>query len=135
MLNKVILIGNTTKDVEIHTTSSGKKIGNLDIAVQRDFKNSNGERETDFFKVVLFEKQAELCFQYLKKGNKIAVTGKLQNRTYEGNDGVKRTVTEVIAESVEFLTPRENKAESETTSVKKTRPQLEPIQEDMDLPF
>ncbi len=133
-MNKIILIGNVTKDPKLEETASGVSVCKFSIAVNRDYKK-DGERETDFFNVVCWREKAEVCAQYLKKGNKAAITGRLENRTYEGNDGVKRTVTDIIAEGVEFLTPKENGTESgATTSVKKTRPQLEPIDDNM-LPF
>jgi len=106
-MNKIILIGNVTKDPKLEETASGVSVCKFSIAVNRDYKK-DGERETDFFNVVCWREKAEVCAQYLKKGNKAAITGRLENRTYEGNDGVKRTVTDIIAEGVEFLTPKEN---------------------------
>lgn len=101
-MNKAILVGNLAADPESRTTQSGVLQCTLRLAVQRRFANAQGEREADFFNVICWRQTAEFCAKYLSKGRKIAVEGSLQNRSYEANDGSKRYVTEVIAESVEF---------------------------------
>lgn len=90
-MNKVFLIGNLTKDPEMRSTQSGVAVCNFTIAVNRRFKNANGEQETDFLNVIAWRQLAELCGKYLAKGRKVAVTGSIQTRTYEAKDGSKRT--------------------------------------------
>ncbi len=132
-MNKVILIGNLTRDPELTETPSGVPVCRFAIAVSRDYADSQGNRETDFFNITTWRGKAETCGKYLKKGNKVAVCGSLQNRSYEDKDGIKRTVTDVIASDVEFLTPKQSEEES-VVSVKRERPQLEEI-DDNQLPF
>ncbi|MDR0840135.1 MAG: single-stranded DNA-binding protein [Christensenellaceae bacterium] len=105
-MNKVILIGNLTRDPEIRATGSGTNVCSFSIAVNRRFSNKDGEKQTDFFNIVAWRQLADLCGKYLAKGRKVCVIGELQNRNYEGKDGTKRYTTEVIADEVEFLTPR-----------------------------
>ena len=125
-MNKVILIGNLVRDLETRETPSGKTVANFSIAVNRPFSN-----DTDFFNITVWDKQAENCAKFLKKGSKVGIVGYLYNRSYEANDGTKRTITEVNATEVEFLTPKQ--AEEQVISVKRERPQLEEI--DGNLPF
>ena len=121
-MNKVYLIANLTKDVELSETQTGLKVARFSVAVGRKF-----ERDvTDFFNIVAWRNLGENCATFLKKGSKCAVVGTLQNRSYEANDGTKRYVTEIIADEVEFLNTKQNN-ESEQA-------ELEPI-EDEDLPF
>lgn len=136
-MNKVFLIGNLTRDPELSETPSGVQLCRLGLAVSRDYKSGNGERETDFFNLTVWRERADLCARYLKKGNKIAVCGSIQNRSYEDKDGVKRTVTDIVVENVEFLTPRnsDESYDAETTTVKRQRPTLEAIEDDNQLPF
>lgn len=101
-MNKVILIGNLAADPESRTTSSGVHQCTLRLAVQRRFANPSGVRESDFFNVICWRQTAEFCQKYLLKGRKVAVEGSLQTRSYDAQDGSKRYVTEVIADSVEF---------------------------------
>lgn len=105
-MNKVILIGNLAADPESRTTQSGIAQCTLRLAVQRNFVNQQGVRETDFFTVICWRKTAEFCSRYLSKGRKIAVEGSLQTRSYDAQDGSKRYVTEVIADNVEFVGSR-----------------------------
>lgn len=105
-MNKVILIGNLTKDPELITTTNGISLCRFTLAVQRRFVNSEGEREADFISVIVWRSQAENCGKFLKKGSKCAVVGNIQTRNYDGTDGTKRYVTEVVAEEVEFLGSR-----------------------------
>lgn len=131
-MNKVFLIGNLTRDPELYETAGGKPVLKFDIAVNRGFKDGNCI--TDFFNVSVWGDKGVNCAKYLFKGNKVGVVGRLQNRTYEDKNGNNRTVTEVVAEDVEFLTPKKKDIEpEEVTRVKKTRPELELI--DDDLPF
>ena len=136
-MNKVILVGNLTRDPELTETPSGVAVCRFAIAVSRDYANADGTRETDFFNITVWRGRAENCGKYLKKGNKVAIVGSLQNRSYEDKDGIKRNVTDVIANEVEFLTPKTAQGEGDIASVatvKKERPQLEAI-DDNQLPF
>lgn len=106
-MNKVILIGNLANDPEPFTTQSGISRSNFRIAVQRRFANQQGIREADFFTVIAWRQTADFCNRYLSKGRKVAVEGSIQNRSYDAQDGSKRYVTEIIADSVEALGGRE----------------------------
>ena len=105
-MNKVYLIGNLTRDPELSETGSGIKVCRFAIAVNRTYSNNDGERMTDFFNITVWRNQAENCGRYLKKGSKVAVVGSLQNRSYEDKDGVKRNVTDIVANEVEFLSTK-----------------------------
>lgn len=137
-MNKVILVGNLTRDPELSETPNGVAVCRFSIAVSRDYANSDGTRETDFFNITVWRGRAENCGKYLKKGNKVAVVGSLQNRSYEDKEGVKRTVTDIVANEVEFLTPKSaQNGDSEDAPVvqaRRERPQLEAI-DDNQLPF
>ncbi|MDD3718341.1 MAG: single-stranded DNA-binding protein [Actinomycetota bacterium] len=106
-LNNVVLIGNLTRDPELRYTPSGLPVATLRLAVNRNFTNQQGEIETDFFNVVVWRNQAEKCAEYLSKGRQVAVTGRLQSRSWEGNDGQKRSAVEVVADRVVFLGRRD----------------------------
>lgn len=103
MLNTVVLIGRLTKDPELRYTSSGKAVATLRLAVDRGTTNPQGEKETDFIDVVVWERQAETVANYLQKGRLIAVQGRLQIRQYETQEGQKREKAEVVASQVRFL--------------------------------
>ena len=135
-MNKVILIGNLTRDPELTETPSGVAVCRFSIAVSRDYASADGTRETDFFNITVWRGRAENCGKYLKKGNKVAVVGSLQTRSYEDKDGIKRNVTDIIASEVEFLSPKTQGEEMDTTvvSTRRERPQLEAI-DDNQLPF
>ena len=102
-MNKVVLIGRLTKDPELRYTSSNVAAASFTLAVNRPFANQNGVREADFINVVIWRKQAETAKKYLAKGSLIAVEGRIQTRNYDGADGKKVYVTEVVADSFEFL--------------------------------
>ncbi|MCK5012505.1 MAG: single-stranded DNA-binding protein [Candidatus Omnitrophica bacterium] len=104
-LNKVFLIGNLTRDPELRYTPGGTAVSNLGIAVNRRFKDSSGElkEEVCFLTVTVWDKQAEACCQYLKKGRPVFVEGVLQSRFWETSDGQKRSAIDVRAERVQFL--------------------------------
>lgn len=106
-LNNVVLIGNLTRDPELRYTPSGLPVATLRLAVNRNFTNQQGEIETDYFNVIVWRNQAEKCAEYLSKGRQVAVTGRLQSRSWEGNDGQKRSVVEVVADRVVFLGRRD----------------------------
>lgn len=105
-MNKVILIGNLTKDPEVRTTNNGTYVTTFSIAVNRKYKAQDGSQITDFFDIVAWRQLAELCGKYLEKGRKVGIVGELQTRSYEAKDGTKRYVTEIVASEVEFLTPK-----------------------------
>ena len=128
-MNKVILIGNLTKDPELTTTNSGISVCRFTLAVSRRYVGTSGERETDFLNIVVWRNQAENCSKYLKKGSKCAVVGSLQTRSYDAQDGSKRYVTEITADEVEFLSTKGEGAER-----KEDVAELQPIDDDT-LPF
>ncbi|MCG2493193.1 single-stranded DNA-binding protein [Staphylococcus epidermidis] len=103
MINRVILVGRLTKDPEYRQTQSGVSTATFTLAVNRTFKNKNGEREADFINVVVFRQQAENVSEYLSKGSLAGVDGRVQSRNYENNEGRRVFVTEVVADSVQFL--------------------------------
>lgn len=107
-MQRFICVGNLSKDPETGATPNGVSVCKLSIAINRDFAKEDGTRDVDFFNVVVWRGLAENCGKYLKKGSKVAIVGKLQNRSYEAKDGTKRNVTEIIAEQVEFLTPKQS---------------------------
>lgn len=102
-LNRVVLIGRLCQDVDIRQTSSGTPVGNFTLAVDRAFKKQDGTRDTDFLRIVVWDKAAEACSKYIGKGSLVAIEGRIQSRSYETQDGQKRTAVEVVAENVRFL--------------------------------
>ena len=103
MMNKCFIIGNLTRTPELRTTPNGVSVCTFGIAVNRRFKDQSGQQGTDFFNVVVWRQQGENCAKCLDRGSKAAVFGHLETRSYEDKQGVKRTVTEIIADEVEFL--------------------------------
>ena len=102
-MNKVLLIGNLASDPMHQYTQGGKAVCQFRIAVQRRFSNAQGVREADFFSVVAWDKTADLAAQYLHKGDRCAIAGHIQTRSYTDKEGSKRYVTEIVAEEIEFL--------------------------------
>ena len=102
-MNKALLIGRLTRDPELRSTSTGRNVCQFSIAVNRNFTNANGEREADFINCVVWDKQAENLVKYQKKGNQIAVDGRIQTRNYEDKDGKRVYVTEILANNISFL--------------------------------
>ncbi len=142
-MNKVILVGNLTKDPELITTNNGVSLCRFTLAVGRRFASSDGEREADFINIVVWRGQADNCYKYLKKGSKAGVVGSIQTRAYDGNDGTRRYATEVVADEVEFLSSRGASnsediapmpAGSKSTGKSDTVSKFEPIDDD-NLPF
>ena len=105
-MNKITLLGRLVKDPDVKYTASGKCVTQITLAVDRPFSK---EKETDFIPVVLWDKQAELVGNSCQKGHRLLVEGRLQIRSYDGKDGQKRWVTEVIANSMEFIEKKEQK--------------------------
>lgn len=128
-MNKIIVVGNLAADPKLRATASGISVCSFTLAVNRP-KNANGESIADFIPVVVWREPGEACGKYLKKGSKAAVCGALQMRTYADKEGIKRTIAEIYAERVEFLSPRTEAPAEESGSPEG----FEEI-EDGDLPF
>jgi single-strand DNA-binding protein len=111
-MNKVVIIGRTTKDIELKQTSTGTSVVEFSVAVRRNFKNANGENESDFFNCVAYSKLAETIGRYVKKGDMIGLEGRLQTRNYTNREGNKVYVTEIIAENVEFLQTKKQEGQN-----------------------
>ena len=139
-MNKVILVGNLASDPEFRATQSGIAQCSFRVAVQRRYANAQGDREADFLTCVAWRQTAEFVHKYFAKGNRIGLTGSLQSRAYDAQDGSKRYVTEVIVEDVEFVAP---KGEGHGSGAAECRQPRQPAQadagftevEDDDLPF
>ena len=108
-MNKVILMGRLARDPDVRTTQSGKSVAQMTLAVDRR-KGADGQQEADFLSLIAWEKIADIAGQYLHKGSKILVEGRLQSRSYEAQDGSKRYVTEVIVSNLEFCESRKQEA-------------------------
>ena len=106
MLNRIVLVGRLTKDPELRYTPSGIAVATFTLAVNRNFTNDQGERDADFINCVVWRRPAENAANFLKKGSLAGVDGRIQTRSYENNEGRRVYVTEVIAESVQFLEPK-----------------------------
>lgn len=137
-MNKAILIGRLTADPELTTTNSGVDVCRFSLAINRPFKSQSGETQTDFLNIVVWRAAAANCHKFLKKGSQCAVIGSIQTRSYEDNNGIKRYVTEIVADNVEFLGKANSSYDdAEPVSKPKSRPavdDLSPI-EDEELPF
>ena len=130
------MIGNLASDPESHTTQSGLSRSTFRIAVQRRFVNAQGVREADFLPVIAWRQTADFCNRYLSKGRKVAIEGSIQTRSYDAQDGSRRYVTEIIAESVEAVGGRDEAAQRPQEQ-ENTSPDPEDFTEadDDDLPF
>ena len=140
-MNKVFLIGNLTRDPELSETPSGVAVCRFSIAVNRNYKGSDGERVTDFFNCTAWRGLAETVARYTTKGKKVAVTGSIELRNYEDNQGVKRTAVDIIVQDIEFLTPKaagdsfDDVADAPRASAPKKKPTLQAMDDDSDIPF
>ncbi|MBR2904190.1 MAG: single-stranded DNA-binding protein [Clostridia bacterium] len=136
-MNKVFLIGNLTRDPELTETASGVAVCHFAIAVNRNYAGQDGERQTDFFNCTAWRGQAETIQRFCKKGNKVAVTGSIQLRNYEDNQGVKRNAVDIIVQDVEFLTPKtgEDDMDMPRAAAPKKKPVLQAMDDDSDIPF
>ncbi len=114
-MNQTQLIGRLTKDPELRYSPSGVAISKFTLAVNRQFKNANNEQEVDYISCVAFRKQAENLTNFQKKGNRIAVVGHIQTGNYEGQDGKRVYTTDVVADSIQFLEPRNSAGSSQST--------------------
>ena len=110
MINRATLVGRLTKDPEYRVTPSGVAVATFTLAINRTFTNANGEREADFINCVVFRKQAENVNKFLFKGSLAGVDGRLQSRSYENQEGRRVFVTEVVADNVHFLEPKNSKS-------------------------
>jgi len=148
MLNRIILVGRLTADVKLKYTQSGKAVANFTLAVNRPFKNAQGETDADFIMCQAWGKQAENLAQYMGKGSQIGIDGRIQTRSYEGQDGKRVYVTEVVADNVQFLEPKKQGNQQQPQQQAQHKPsytqqappqddrQLEPLDiSDDDLPF
>jgi single-strand DNA-binding protein len=143
MMNRVVLVGRLTKDPELRYTPNGVPTATFTLAVNRSFTNAQGERETDFINCVVWRKPAENVANFLKKGSLAGVDGRIQTRNYEGQDGKRVYVTEVLAESVQFLEPKGNQNQDKQNNQKNsTKVDNDPFSgagtiniQDDDLPF
>ena len=115
-MNKVFLIGRLTRDPELRYTGSNVPVASFSLAVNRNFTNQSGEREADFINIVVWRKQAENVKNYLAQGSQVAIDGRIQTRSYDGTDGQKRYVTEVVADNVEFLGSKNSSTTSNNTN-------------------
>lgn len=130
-MNVVCLTGRLTADPELKKTQSGKSVVSFTIAVDRDFKSADGERQADFINCVAWNQPAEFITKFFKKGKMIAIVGELRNRQYETKDGTKRTVTEVIVFKAEFCG---NSVNGNKTSPNASTEDFTTVEDD-DLPF
>ena len=137
-MNKASLIGRLTKDPDFNTTANGISVCSFSLAISRKYANANGEKETDFINIVAWRNNADICKRFLKKGSQVAITGTIQTRTYDAADGTKRTVTEVVADEVEFIGTKSatgaQDVETQSTDEKPKVSRLEPVNDET-LPF
>ena len=110
MINNVVLIGRLTRDAELRYTPSNIAVATFNLAVNRNFKNDNGDIEADFINVVMWRQQAENFANWVKKGNLVGITGRIQTRSYDNQQGQRVYVTEVVAESFQILEKKDNAA-------------------------
>ena len=110
-MNQVVLVGRLTSDLEIKETESGKKLSTMTLAVQRSYKNVDGEYEADFVDIVIWDLVAENTVEFCRKGDLVGIRGRIQTSTYEADDGTKRKVTEVVADRVSFLSSKKENNE------------------------
>lgn len=145
-MNRVVLLGNLTRDPELRSTPSGTSVANFGLAVNRRWTNRQGEKVdgVDYFNIVVWGKLAELCSDYIRKGSPVALEGRLQSRTWETEVGQKRSVVEVVAENIQFLgkpgakdAPDVDSRVSEAPPQREEPPQKEEADFDLgsDIPF
>ena len=142
-MNKVILVGNLCKDIELRYTINGNATMSNTLAIKNDFKNANGEYDSEFVNVVFWKQNAEFLNKYAEKGNKLLVEGRLTTRSYDKQDGTKGYITEVMAEKIEILNTKKKEIKSEETIELEKAIQKDPFTEfaeeieinENDLPF
>ena len=116
MINRVVLVGRLTKDPELKYTQTGIAVTRFTLAVNRAFQSASGEREADFISCVAWRKQAENIANFLRKGSLVGVDGRIQTGSFEGQDGKRVYTTEVVADSTQFLEPRNANADNRSGS-------------------
>ncbi len=142
-MNKIYLIGNLTRDPELVETASGVQRCRFSIAVNRNYRSADGERQADFFNCTAWRGLAETIARYTKKGTKVCVVGSVEMREYEDNTGARRTAVDVMVQDFEILTPKAEDGSSfdaaepapRTTAAPRRKPQLQPMDDDGDIPF
>jgi single-strand DNA-binding protein len=140
-MNKIILIGNLTRDPELTETNTGIAVCKFAIAVQRPYAVKDENRVADFFECTAWRGLGETIARFTKKGKKVAVTGSIQIRNYEDNQGAKRTAVDIIVQDCEFLSPKTDQEEGESIDVSSERktpqkkPILMPVEDDDGFPF
>ena len=139
-MNKVFLIGNLTRDPELSETPSGVAVCHFSIAVNRNYSSGDGERQTDFFNCVAWRGLGETIARYTKKGKKVSIVGTIQTRTYENNQGVKVPAIDIVAQDVEFLSPKDggdgfDDVPPASTGGARRKPTVKPMDDDSDMPF
>lgn len=125
MINRVVLVGRLTKDPEFRTTPTGVDVATFTLAINRTFTNAQGEREADFINIVVFKNQAKNVNNYLSKGRLAGVDGRMQSRSYENQEGRRIFVTEVIADTVHFLEPKNSNGGQQDTYQQQTQSQTQ----------
>lgn len=108
MINRAVICGRLVRDPELRRTSNGTPVTSFTVAVNRTFKNADGQQEADFLNCVAWNKTAEIVDQYCSKGNLVGVEGRLQSRSYQDNQGNNRTVVEIVADQVQFMQSRDS---------------------------
>lgn len=136
MINNVTIIGRLTRDAELRYTPSNIATAQFNIACNRNFKNTNGEYDADFINCVMWREQAERFCNWTKKGMLVGITGRIQTRSYEGNDGKRVYVTEVVAENFQVLEKRDNTANQNSMTEQMPPNYANPMDiDESDLPF
>lgn len=133
-MNKIIVSGRLTKDGETRSTESGKQVYSGSVAVNRKFKNKDGEYEVDFFNFTYWNINDKFS-QYLKKGKSVVIEGNLQNRSYEDKDGNKKHITEIIAERIELTGESKKETSEQQMNIKTEYQENQIVLEDNDMPF
>lgn len=141
-MNKVFLIGNLTRDPELTKTPSGVSVCHFSIAVNRPYTQGDAERQTDFFNCTAWRGLGDNIAKYQRKGSKVAVSGSIQLRNYEDNQGVKRTAVDIICQDVEFLSAKGAAGDDSgyvpdvsSVQTERKRPVLQAFEDDEDTPF
>lgn len=117
-MNKIILIGRVTKDIELKITASGTEVADFSLAVTRNFKNADGEYEADFINCIVYGKLASTISTYVRKGDRLAVEGRIQVRSYQNSEGKNIYVTEVVVSNVDFLEAKKSEPKEEVSILK-----------------
>lgn len=131
MINNVVLVGRTTKEIELKYTSNNLAYANFTLAVDRNFKNKNGKREADFINIVIWRQQAENLANWAKKGTLLGITGRIQTHNYENQQGQRVYVTEVAADNFQILEKKKEQEDMQKPAQQETFSDID----DIDLPF